>query len=305
MEQIKLAYVAERDIDLLLLEEINVNPDFASWLCGALHAGQNRTAGCTSARHSVTHPAFGESDLVVIYEDGLALLIENKIDAPSQPDQALRYRRRGEEGCREKRWQRFLTCILAPQRYLDANAEVPAYDASLSYESVRDWFKAQANARSDYRADVLSEAIDPDRSRYIPIPNDDVTQFWAQYWMLANEAFPALNMRDPGSKPANSDWPDFRPAELGKTMNIVHKMAQGHVDLQLRNAADKLHHIRGLVREADLQVDAAGKSAAIRVTVPIVDRFQPFPAQVGRIVLALEAAQRLLHLAREMRSDFP
>ncbi|MBM4387545.1 MAG: PD-(D/E)XK nuclease family protein [Deltaproteobacteria bacterium] len=111
----KVQYVAERDIDLLLLEELNVSPVFSFWLFQQTHSESTNAPSCNGAWHSVTHPQFGESDLIVVYENEFAILMENKIDALAQPEQASRYRKRGEMGCRDGLWQRFLTCIVAPE----------------------------------------------------------------------------------------------------------------------------------------------------------------------------------------------
>jgi len=109
-------------------------------------------------------------------------------------------------------------------------------------------------------------------------------------------------MPQPGSKPANSDWPDFLPRELGGRFNIVHKMAQGYVDLQFRNAAGRIDEIRRLVRDPTLQVVVAGKSAAVRILVSKVDRFVSFQAQRSKVIEALRAAQELLSLAKDLDS---
>jgi len=71
---------------------------------------------------------------------------------------------------------------------------------------------------------------------YSPVADEDVTQFWSAYWEVSSRNFPALKMPHPGIKPSNADWPDFRADELGKDFNIVHKMAQGVVDFQIRGA---------------------------------------------------------------------
>lgn len=85
----------ERDIDLLLAEEFAVNAEFATAF-RSLTGFQNRNAevcDCWVSRSDVD----GESDLIVVFEDPqrsrFALLIEDKIDAPLQSDQASRYRR--------------------------------------------------------------------------------------------------------------------------------------------------------------------------------------------------------------------
>jgi hypothetical protein len=299
----KLLYVAERDIDLLLLEELNVNPAFSSWLFRHTNREPVEAPFCNGAWHSVTHPQLGESDLVVMYENGFAILIENKVDAPAQPDQATRYKKRGERGQLEGSWKSFVTCIVAPERYLKGNSEAQNYDVCVSYEEIRDLFEREKSQRSRFRAYILGEAIAQNRRGYSPVADDDVTQFWLSYWQIANEQFPALELPRPGIKPANADWPDFRPKELGKELNIVHKMAQGCVDLQVRGAAERLDEIRSLLNDPSLEVVAAGKSGAVRIVVAPVDRFGSFDAQRGDIIRALEAADKLLQIAKGIRNS--
>ncbi|MGY0560418.1 PD-(D/E)XK nuclease family protein [Luteimonas sp. A277] len=295
----KVSYVAERDIDLLLLEEINVSPKFSAWLLERVgHLAPSISSA--GAWHSVTHAQFGESDLILKFSSGYAILIENKIDAPAQPDQSARYQKRGEMGLTAGSWSSYICCIIAPARYLQSNAESKSYDARISYEEIRDWLLAQSNERSDFRAGMLNSAIEQNRRGYSPLPHDDVTEFWLSYWRLASESFPSLEMPRPGNKPVNSDWPDFRPRELDSRFNIVHKMAHGYVDLQMRNAAGRVDEIKRLVRDPKLQVVTAGKSAAIRVVVPKVDRFVSFQAQQSKVIAALRAAQELLSLAKSL-----
>jgi hypothetical protein len=66
--------------------------------------------------------------------------------------------------------------------------------------------------------------------------------------------------------------------------------------------SEKLDEIRSFVGEPDLEVVAAGKSAAIRLVVTQVDRFGSFEAQRTSILRALEAAQRLLTVGKELRN---
>lgn len=76
----------------------------------------------------------GESDLVVQFYNSnnqkCALLIENKIDAIPQPNQAQRYQERGAKGVEEGNWEIFKTCIVAPKKYLQSKStEAIIYDA--------------------------------------------------------------------------------------------------------------------------------------------------------------------------------
>lgn len=89
--------VAERDIDLLILEELTVSREFAQWFYQENHLVPP-TQGKAKAFHSVSDAELGESDIVVLYDNGHAILIENKIGAIAQKDQAKRYQQRGEKG---------------------------------------------------------------------------------------------------------------------------------------------------------------------------------------------------------------
>lgn len=299
----KLLFVAERDIDLLLLEEINVNSEFSSWLFRMAMPQCLDMPACIGAWHSVTHPQLGESDIVVKYANGHAILIENKIDAPAQPDQASRYGKRGAEGCDKGLWQSFVTCIVAPVRYLTTNAEAQSYGVLISYEQLQDWFSNEKTQRAEYRAYILSEAIEQNRRGYSPVADEVVTKFWLSYWDIANIEFPDLEMKRPGIKPANSDWPDFRPNQLEKNINLVHKMAQGYVDLQIRGASEKIEQIRTMMGGRNLDIVTTGQSAAIRIVVAPVNRFGSFDEQRQEIMHALDTAARLLQIAKDMRDE--
>jgi hypothetical protein len=94
-----IASVAERDIDLLVVEELRVNPEFATWLV-ARTWGPGLFEESVGAWHSVTHGSSGESDIVFVFTTKAgarnAILVENKISAVAQPEQAERYRVRGD-----------------------------------------------------------------------------------------------------------------------------------------------------------------------------------------------------------------
>jgi len=94
-----LASVAERDIDLLLMEEFHASKKFVKWFCREVGLYGISPA---DAWHSVSDTD-GESDLLVRVlrdEQRIGILIENKIAAPEQDRQAERYHIRGIK-CRE------------------------------------------------------------------------------------------------------------------------------------------------------------------------------------------------------------
>ena len=78
--------VQERDIDLLLIEQLHVCGTFAEWLTERL--GLSGVA-VETVRHSV-YREHGETDVLLIVRLGdeyVAVMIEDKIGAPMQPDQ--------------------------------------------------------------------------------------------------------------------------------------------------------------------------------------------------------------------------
>jgi hypothetical protein len=92
-EDLMLERVCERDVDLLLLEELQCSVPFQRWVlecaCPTLAAEQTARFRFAKVLHSVSSSqgdGAGETDIAVIYEtedqaDRLAVLLENKIDA--------------------------------------------------------------------------------------------------------------------------------------------------------------------------------------------------------------------------------
>lgn len=309
-----LECVAERDIDLCVLEELHVSATFRSWFLTQVFGPDPSDLNFLGAWHSICHVLLGESDLVALFAEGsgskAAVLIENKINAQPQPDQAARYRARGRIGIQEKLWSRFLTCITAPQAYLSATADAAEYDVRLSYESVRDWFRqaASTDERAAYRARLFDEAIGQHRRGYHSTPHPGVTKFWSDYWQLVNVEYPQLRMNRPGPIAAGSDWPEFRNTELGLGRRIIHKFAMGVVDLELASARDDRDALadrnRAVLAEG-VELVATGKSVSFRLRAPPVDRFADLAAQIDAVRVGLSAAARLLRLSPRIQGAEP
>src|SRR4051812_5076572 len=95
--KLEIPGVCERDVDLLLLEEFLASAEFGNWFLRKVSNGQASSGALIGARRSVTE-SNGESDLEVTLklpdDSTLRLLIENKVGAGLQPQQAERYRSR-------------------------------------------------------------------------------------------------------------------------------------------------------------------------------------------------------------------
>lgn len=300
----KLGCVTERDIDLLILEELNVSEDFSSWFYSVI-AGMKDAPKITGAWHSITDSVLGESDIVAIYENKTAILIENKIDAVAQPEQGARYKLRGSKGIKEKHWDKFVTCMIAPHLYLEKEKDSKVYDVVLSYECISDWFllKSKSDKRSYYKSYIINEAIEQNRRGYTIIPDEKVTDFWAKYWILSINEYPDLEMKKPSVKPANADWPTFQPAFFRKFLTVIHKLERGYVDLQIQGASEKESKLFEYYSESEVDVVRTGKSVSLRFNVVPIDRFSSFESQEHIVIESLSKARKLLKIANDFSNE--
>ncbi|MGC9445370.1 MAG: hypothetical protein ACP5E9_10675, partial [Candidatus Methanospirareceae archaeon] len=238
--------VGERDIDLLLLEEFHVSEQFQDWFAAKALGTESHRRRFETASHAVTDHELGESDLVAYYSDPhgriLAILIENKIDAPAQPSQATRYEKRGKAGINARRWNDFKTCIVGPSSYLKSTPDAAEYQVSITYEEMCEFFGSlsKTDKRYHYRKRMVEEAIEQNRRGYQPEDHPAVHQFWLRYWETVRNEFPELRMPQPKIKPINSDWPHLYDAGVRGGRKVVHKMAQGYVDLEIPSRGNQV-----------------------------------------------------------------
>lgn len=163
--------LAERDMDLLVLEEMQVSAPFRTWLVGKLYNNSRKIHRFLGAWHTPSNGALGSVDILFLFEElsgrKCAILIENKIDQPKQDLQAQRYFEFGEKGLEEKTWDEYLTCLFSPEAYF-ANLEPSEYFSSyLSYEELENWFAHASRGnngiveeRANYKRLLVREAIE-------------------------------------------------------------------------------------------------------------------------------------------------
>lgn len=303
--------VRERDIDLLLIEELVVNTSFASWFADEAFGGTNEFACVLSVKRSVVDAQHGETDIQFVFKtlagDQAAVLIENKIDAPPQSGQAERYLLRAQSGLDAGRWSDWVTCLCAPERYLSNPAYADGYQLVLSYESVRDWFlrHGSSDPRLKYKARIMNEAIEQNRRGYTAVVDPRATAFWHDYWDVVNLNHPELELRHPGNRPAGSTWIQFRPARLPRGWVLQHKAERGDVDLELRGMAGALEDYRARFSESlpnGIEIVRASKSLAFRQRVVKLDHFKPFADQRKIAEEAMHAVSRMLRFAIDLEA---
>lgn len=309
-DQMVLEAIAERDVDLLVLEELHVSSSFRSWLLRLSYGVTGARLKFINAWHSLSDPTLGESDIVVLFrnaaKEGYAVLIENKINAPPRPEQARRYKARGKAGIERGEWRKFKTVILAPERYLTRVADAKSYDTKISYEAVKAWFDKAGidSARHQYKSRMLQHAIEQNRRGYNPIIDERITQFFHSYWEYASRVFPEIGMDMPDPKSKGSNWICFHPKNLGKNRRLWHKMDVGNVDLEIKGSDKSVNHVKakyGHIFGQDVDVINAGKSIMIRIGVPPLDLRSDFGEQLDNARLGMKAAYRLLYLTKAIQ----
>jgi len=147
----------ERDIDLLLLELLHTSLDFAKQFTARVGL-----AGATveSGRHSV-YREHGETDVLLIVgieNQRAAVMIEDKIGAPMQPDQCDRYHLRGEALCTDGTVDRYCTVLCAPAGYLRGVPVADRWDYRVSFEEVAELLSATPFYGWEWKEAVLIAA---------------------------------------------------------------------------------------------------------------------------------------------------
>lgn len=300
-----IASVAERDIDLVVLEELSVSDEFREWVAARV-LGEPAFREDIGAWHSVLDSEHGESDLVFIFtsQQGqrIAVLIENKIDASPQPDQGNRYRLRGSKGIQSGYWEAFKTCVIAPHRYLNSAKHTESYDSEVSYEELLAYFTSRRfrDSRYQYKAKLIQEAIEQNRRGYQPEYSEAMTKFVESYCNYSNLNFPGLRVQQSKPRPAGSTWVMFMPPKLRQGMSLCHQIASGSVKLFISGPNADIESIKQSYegrQDSDMSILPAGKSIAISIDVPKLSPLTTeFEQAQDAVHTALEAVARLLAL---------
>lgn len=298
--------ILERDIDFLLLEELNTNFKFTEWFYQRTSIGNLKINKHFEAYHSVSEED-GESDLILIIRNShmerFALLIENKIDSPPRFEQGIRYKNRGANGVTHGGWKKFETLIVAPKKYLETGKDIQNYESKISYEEIIEWFKINNLNKYRFKIEMLKTAISKQNNRTSQKINLKVTEFLKKYKDEANNIYGQdLSMKDIQGVPSNSNWIYFNNPSIGKNKKLIHKAAGGMVDLQINSKANELdkyinQYSNLLNQNYKMEFQITGKSLSLRVRVPTIDLFEEFDNQLMQVKEGHKAAFRLLSLS--------
>jgi hypothetical protein len=197
-----LSHATERDIDLLLVEELTASIDFLGWITAKV--GWNALPTTWRVLHSKRrtrnrreidiHVELATSDP----SPSSVLLIENKLGEDEQPEQGESYR---EELARiAPDCARSAMLLVCPESYPASHATFAAkFDAIVSYESIAAFLRARAEhvdgemiRRLVFRADLLDQAIFKYRRGYTAVPNREIGSFNEEYVALLRRIAPSI-----------------------------------------------------------------------------------------------------------------
>jgi hypothetical protein len=294
--------VRERDLDLLLLEEMYVSAPFRLWIVEKLRLPLD--AEYAGGRHMVS-AAFGESDIELDFatEAGIhRVLIENKIDARFQLDQAERYKKRADFYVREKQecCTHCQTVLFAPRAY--ATRRGSEFDGVLLYEELQDWYQQQgtSDGRARWKTALLDTAIKKHhavgkKSSGKPI-DERLSKFWFAYWTMASQNFPELGMLEPFDKVGGFNH--LFPTSLLQGVGLVHRVRSGRVELQFGGLSGKageaeIRSLFGLLLDLDMAVRGTGENVMVGLKAPSLNKFSDFFQQTENARVGMEAATRL------------
>ncbi|MGR5452102.1 PD-(D/E)XK nuclease superfamily protein [Vibrio sp. PNB22_3_1] len=297
--------INERDIDLVLLEELNVSESFSNWFVTRV-TGLPRHIKLVGAWHSVSDNVLGESDLVFIYESEdsshQAILIENKVDALAQPKQAVRYQQRGKVGIEQGHWVDFVTCLIAPQKYLDKTSEI--YHTQLSYEEIMAYFVSDASLRGMYKARLLKSAIDKQRRGYQSTVSNEMTLFARLYLDYVRERYPDLNPESSKPRAAGNTWIRFYPNPEDKLIQVVHQIYGNTVKIMMYEQAENFDLISQRFTphiDDSISIYVSGKSVIFEAIAPEIDpinqRFNDVLPEVEESIRIALKLKQVLNLA--------
>jgi hypothetical protein len=327
MENIStLTHATERDVDLLLVEELKCSGDFVHWFVDKLSAIVGSPIKITTSE--VTHSKRRtynrrEIDICLALKarsgSPTYLLIENKLDTSEQFEQAESYRAEAELFVKSGEARGAYTVLVCPDAYSRQHRQFSSkFDANISYEEISLYLAERARQSGElglrlrHRHEILEQAITKSRRGYQAVPLAIIEQFNAKYVALALKECPTLkagpSMLKEG-RPGESKTMIFAPETLPNwqflpQMRIVHQLREGNANVNFYGWGDHFTKLAGMMA-ADLTdtpyrlVPAVNKRAngksglMIVVETPVIDNLSGFDAQSGSILAGMKAVEKL------------
>lgn len=201
-------------------------------------------------------------------------------------------------------YSRFFVFIIAPRKYLSQNSEAKKYPNRIEYERVLSYFENMNDPRAAFKIQQIKQAIEKQKKGYQVEMDPAVTDFWSRYADYQKENYPGvLFLYNNEIKGANATWPRFNTIHSG--LYMYHKTEFGVVDMTFEGCPERILEIEQLLKDTigdylanGFTVQKTGKSAAVRLVVPILDLHKSFDAQKELIKAGFEAIQTMSDTAK-------
>jgi hypothetical protein len=248
-----LTHATERDVDLLLVEELKCSPAFVTWFIGRVSAklGKSFVWKGSSVAHSKRRLHNRREIDITLYLESEAgrtiVLVENKLDTDPQPRQAESYLEEAVALVAGGEAQAVHTVLIAPQAYLRLASEFTGkFNSAISYEEIAQYISDRSNheagelsARLSHKNALLNQAITKARRGYEAAPVVEIEAFNAKYVGLLGDfgvrLEPGPSMLKVG-RPGESKTMIFAPAALPKwsflpQTRLVHQLREGNANI--------------------------------------------------------------------------
>lgn len=239
-------HVDEKDVDMLVMDRASQGGALLDLIVSEV-AAEMPGDSCEYELGRVQHSAStrnGESDLVIVMSGpggDHAILIEDKIDAPPQHEQAERYAIRGGEGTDAGEWSTFSVVLVAPEGYVAADSQ--PHPHAISYERMLD---ALPEGDAFGRA-MLSAAIGRQAAGWQQVRDETMSAFFDAVAGTARDMKLGAEClhKEGDSRAPSAAWVYFSPP-LERT-SICWKANQGRVALGFAGWGESVDALKALV----------------------------------------------------------
>lgn len=282
MEQsiIPVESIRERDVDLILLEELSTDNSFCEWFISELDFPI--LTSVNGAWRSISAFGLGETDILFSYNSNdqkIFVLIENKLDTSFQNEQLNRYIKRADEYLTKKECDNAFVILIAPKHYCENQNN---FDNYITYETIANKLESVGTKRNLFKSNLLHIATEKLRRGYQPVNSIPVQNFWHSYYQYKEENYPSLIMKKPNVVPHNSDWPMLYDDKL-KNVIFYHKLAIGYVDATFKGFSAKVEIKIKEIIPTWAKFQKHDKSFSIRVFTGNIDRTKEFNKQIENV----------------------
>ena len=296
MAEFRIDRVNNRDIDLLVVENIAKKPDFARLFMGDVADTPLQLVSLNLWQDDTP----GKPDVTAVFQTAqgrLMLLLEDNVAKTVSENSQDRIENEGKRAVEEGLCDCYRCCLLGPQNYLDANVKELEGFPTVSYEAIREAIKGDA-----WGEFLLKRAI---AERSIPFSakkNRLILNFWDRYYRYVQDVFPDLSMYR-YKEIIGFQTTTGRFSTKVQGVSIQHKCHEGIVDVMVKLKKWSYAWFEESMTPylfKGMKIRPKGKDALIYTEVPAVYFSDSFDAQLSSLNIALEAVVEMQEFMKEL-----